>query len=85
MNIFFTPEGWADLQWWIVNADKKSLQRLMKVIEDTKRDAFTGIGKPEPLKWDKSGWWSRRIDDEHRLIYRVKNNLIEISSCKDHY
>jgi len=85
MNIIFSQEGWTDLQWWLANADRKSLKRLSQLIDDVSRNAFSGIGKPEPLKGNLSGFWSRRIDGEHRLIYRVLNDAIEISSCKDHY
>ena len=85
MNISFVNGGWTDYQWWVVTGNKKSLKRLAQLIEDIKRNGYSGIGKPEPLKGNKSGWWSRRIDDEHRLVYRIKNDTIEISACKDHY
>jgi len=61
------------------------LKRINKLIRDTERDPFHGIGKPEPLREDKSGWWSRRIDDTNRLIYRVWNGTLEIAQCGTHY
>ena len=61
------------------------LKRVNQLIRDTERDPFTGIGKPEPLKGDLSGFWSRRIDDTNRLVYRVNGDILEILSCKGHY
>ena len=85
MNITFTKTGWSDYQWWMQNADKKSLKRLFQLFDDILRNGYSGIGKPEPLKGDLSGWWSRRIDAEHRIVYRIKNDAIEIIQCKGHY
>ncbi len=65
--------------------DKKRLARINQLIRDTERTPFHGIGKPEPLKNDLSGWWSRRIDDENRLVYRVKGGVLEIAQCGSHY
>lgn len=65
--------------------DKKTLKRVNQLIKDAERDPFSGIGKPEPLKGDLSGFWSRRIDDTNRLVYRVNGNLLEILSCRGHY
>lgn len=64
---------------------KKTLKRVNQLIKDAERDPFSGIGKPEPLKGDLSGFWSRRIDDTNRLVYRVNGNLLEILSCRGHY
>ena len=83
-NIIFLPEGWDDYLYWQMQ-DKKILKRVNKLIKDIQRNSFDGIGKPEPLKANWSGWWSRRIDDEHRLVYRVKDDTIEIAQCRGHY
>ena len=85
MNICFTEIGWKDYQYW-ENQDKKTLKQINKLIADIERNGYDGIGKPEPLRGDFSGWWSRSIDDKNRLVYRLMGNeAIEISQCKDHY
>ena len=66
-------------------ADVRTLRRLNKVINDIKRSPLEGIGKPEPLRDNWSGWWSRRIDDTNRIVYRVNNGAIEIAQCRGHY
>jgi len=80
----WTKESWADYVYW-QGQDRKTLKRINKLIEDTKRSPFKGIGKPEPLKENLSGFWSRRIDDSHRLVYAVDNNQLTIISCRYHY
>lgn len=80
----WTKESWADYVYW-QGQDRKTLKRINKLIEDTKRSPFKGIGKPEPLKENLSGFWSRRIDDSNRLVYAVDNNLLTIISCRYHY
>ena len=85
MNVSFTSNGWDDYSWWLMYNDKKSLKRLLHVIDDIRRSPFDGIGKPEPLRGNLSGWWSRRIDDSNRMVYRVNNGAIEISQCRGHY
>ena len=65
--------------------DEKTMKRINMLLRDISRDPFSGVGKPEPLKGDLSGFWSRRIDDVHRLVYRVKGDTVEILSCKGHY
>ena len=65
--------------------DKKKLKRLNDLIKDIQRDCYNGIGKPEPLKENLSGWWSRRIDDENRIVYKQQGENIIIASCKNHY
>jgi len=65
--------------------DKKTLKRINQLIKDIKRSPFDGIGKPEPLKDNLSGFWSRRIDEEHRLVYMVEEEVISIIACRDHY
>jgi toxin YoeB len=80
----WTDEAWADYQYW-QGQDKKKLKRINKLISDTKRDAFDGIGKPEPLKENLSGFWSRRIDETNRLVYAVTDSHLTIISCRYHY
>lgn len=77
-------KAWDDYLYW-QSHDKKTLKRINQLIRDTERDPFNGIGKPEPLKGDLSGFWSRRIDDTNRLVYRINGELLEILSCKGHY
>jgi len=85
MNVNFTETGWGDYVSWI-SQDKKTIRRINNLIEDIERNGHDGIGKPEPLRNDLSGWWSRRIDDHNRLVYRiVDDNAVEIAQCKGHY
>ena len=84
MNILFTPESWDDYLYWQKN-DKKNLRRINEIIKDIKRNPFEGIGKPEPLKYQLQGCWSRRIDQEHRIVYEVEEGLIRLISCRFHY
>lgn len=85
MNKRFSDDAWNDYLYWQKN-DKAILKRINKLIQSIEREGFAkGIGKPEPLKHNLSGYWSRRISDEHRIIYRVEENDILIASCKDHY
>ena len=80
----WTREAWADYVYW-QGQDKKTLKRINKLIEGTRRNPFEGIGKPEPLKENLSGFWSRRIDESNRLVYAVDNNELTIISCRYHY
>lgn len=84
MNLKFSPEAWDDYLFWQKN-DKKTLKRINELIRDSVRSPFHGLGKPEPLRFELSGFWSRRIDLEHRLIYRIIENTMEIISCRFHY
>lgn len=84
MNVKFSSNGWEDYLHW-QSADKTILKRINRLVEEIKRDAFTGIGKPEPLKHHLSGFWSRRIDDRHRLVYAIDNETLLIAQCRDHY
>ncbi|MGK9066643.1 Txe/YoeB family addiction module toxin [Stutzerimonas chloritidismutans] len=84
MNILFTPEGWDDYLWFQQN-DKASLKRINLLIRDAVRTPFTGLGKPEPLKHNLSGLWSRRISSEHRLVYAVDDGQLQIVMCRYHY
>lgn len=80
----FDPAAFADLTWWIEQDRKKAL-RIMKLIEAVQRDPFSGLGQPEPLKHEFAGCWSRRIDQEHRLVYEVSDTRIRILACRYHY
>ena len=80
----WTDDAWADYLYW-QSQDKKTLKRINKLITDVKRLPFEGIGKPEPLKENLAGFWSRRIDDTNRLVYAVDANAITIISCRYHY
>lgn len=80
----WTDEAWSDYVYW-QSQDNKTLKRINKLITDVKRSAFDGIGKPEPLKENLSGFWSRRIDDTNRLVYAVDGCAITIISCRYHY
>jgi len=80
----WSDKSWDDYLHWQKH-DKNTLKKINHLIRDIERDPFDGIGKPEPLKNNLSGWWSRRIDDKHRIIYRIENNQLEIAHCKDHY
>ncbi|QUN06925.1 Txe/YoeB family addiction module toxin [Shewanella yunxiaonensis] len=80
----WTDDAWEDYLYWQTQ-DKKTLKRINKLINDVKRSPFEGIGKPEPLKENLSGFWSRRIDDTNRLVYVVDDQAITIISCRYHY
>lgn len=84
MNIAFTSSAWDDYLW-VQKHDKRLLKRLNQLIKETTRTPFDGRGKPEPLKGNLSGYWSRRIDAEHRLVYRVSATSLIIISCRFHY
>jgi toxin YoeB len=84
MNLTFTPSAWDDYQWFVQH-DRKLLKRSNALVEVILRTPFEGIGKPEPLKGDLSGNWSRRINDEHRLVYTVKADDVIIIACRYHY
>ena len=83
-NIMFTERAWEEYCYWQLQ-DKKTLKRINQLLADIKRNEYTGIGKPEPLRNQLSGYWSRRIDDVNRLVYRISNNQVEIVQCKGHY
>jgi len=82
--ISFERQGWTDYIYWQVT-DKSKLRRINQLIRDIERDPFEGIGKPEPLRHNLAGLWSRRIDDEHRLVYAVEGGNIVILQCRHHY
>ena len=79
-----TNDAWADYVYWQAQ-DKKTLKRINKLITDTKRSPFEGIGKPESLKENLSGFWSRRVDESNRLVYAVNDSHITVISCRYHY
>jgi len=83
-NLEFDPGAFDDFVWW-VRRDRKLALRILNLLEDVRRDPFQGIGKPEPLRGNLSGFWSRRIDDEHRIVYQVREKVILIVSSRGHY
>ena len=83
-NLEFDPIAFEDLAWWVKN-DRKQALKILKLIQEIQKKPFQGIGKPEQLKHDLSGCWSRRIDQEHRLIYQVLEDKIRILACRYHY
>lgn len=83
-NIEFTEKEWADFLEWSKN-ERKIFNKISRLIEETSKNPFKGTGKPEALKHNLKGYWSRRITNEHRLVYSVGNNAIKIVSCKYHY
>ena len=84
-TITFEPGAWDDFSYWVAQ-DIKTIKRIIELIKDIKRDPFSGIGKPEPLKYAaQAGYWSRRIDKTHRLVYRVNDETINIIACRHHY
>jgi len=82
--ITFTKEAWDQYLYW-QSAERKNVERINKLIKDILRDPFHGVGKPEPLKGQLSGFWSRRINDEHRLVYQYRDGEVIIISCRFHY
>lgn len=84
MQLAWTDAAWKDYLYWQTQ-DKKTLKRINKLITDCKRSPFEGIGKPEPLKENLSGFWSRRIDESNRLVYAVDEDYLTIIACRYHY
>ncbi|MFZ4413556.1 MAG: Txe/YoeB family addiction module toxin [Bacteroidales bacterium] len=84
MKYVFVDESWEDYLYWQAN-DKKMLKRMNELLKDISRNSYSGIGKPEPLKYKYKGFWSRRINDKHRLIYQVTEDEILIAKCRFHY
>ena len=85
MNFEFTVNAWEDFEYWLEH-DREIVIKIKDLLNDIKRNPFLGLGKPEPLRYDLKGYWSRRITDEHRLVYKVDDhNNIFIASCKGHY
>lgn len=84
MKLTFNEQAWSDYLYW-QKTDKKMLKRLNEMLKNIKRTPFEGLGKPEPLRGNLSGWWSRRLDHEHRLIYRVEGDTVQLLQCRYHY
>ena len=84
MRVVFTPNGWEDYTYWF-SSDRATLKRINRLIDDIRRDPFEGIGKPEQLRHALAGAWSRRIDDEHRLVYLVDGDDVVILQARYHY
>jgi len=84
VNVDFTPDSWREYTDWL-KEDRKMLLRINTLIKEILRDPFDGIGKPEPLRSNLAGFWSRRIDQKHRLIYQIQNGRCLIVQCKGHY
>jgi len=83
-NLVFSDEAWEDYLHW-QETDRSMIRRINQLIKDVRRSPYEGIGKPEPLKHQLAGWWSRRIDAEHRFVYRVTENAVEIATLRHHY
>ncbi|MDR0813798.1 MAG: Txe/YoeB family addiction module toxin [Oscillospiraceae bacterium] len=84
MKSVWFEEAWEDYLYWQTQ-DRKTLKRVNALLKDISRDAYSGIGKPEPLRGELSGFYSRRIDDTNRIVYRIVNGILEILSCRGHY
>ena len=84
MKIIFSTDAWEDYLFW-QKQDKKILNKINRLIKEIQRDPYNGIGEPEPLKYNWSGYWSRRITIEHRLVYKVKEDNLLIAQCRYHY
>ena len=84
MRLVFSENAWGDYLHW-QKADRKILKRINYLIQEILRSPSEGIGKPEPLEYDLTGYWSRRIDSEHRLVYKVESDAVLIAQCRYHY
>ena len=84
MRLLWEDRAWDDYLYWQTQ-DKKTLKRINALIKDIQRNPFEGIGKPEPLKGNLSGWWSRRIDDTNRIVYSQQQDMLFIVACRGHY
>jgi len=84
MKKLWHDEAWAHYEHWL-RQDRKTINRINKLLKDIERNGYFGIGKPEPLSSSHAGWWSVRIDEKNRLVFRIINGQLEISACKGHY
>lgn len=84
MIVAFLTRGWEDYLFW-QSTDKRTLEKVNKLIKECQRTPYAGSGNPEPLSGNLSGWWSRRIDQKNRLVYRVKGDVLEVAQCRYHY
>ena len=83
-KLLFSERAWEDYQYWL-STDKKTARKINELLKDTERNGYSGLGKPEPLKGNLSGFWSKRIDDENRLVFHITEDTIEIIQLKGHY
>jgi toxin YoeB len=83
-SVHFDSGAWEDFLFWLAS-DRKTARRIVRLVAEIQRDPFTGIGKPEPLRGELSGYWSRRIDDQHRLVYRANDEEVKILKARYHY
>lgn len=84
MKLVFSDQAWEDYLHWLKH-DRKMVERINRLIREIQRTPHEGVGKPEPLKHALAGWWSRRIDDEHRIVYRVEGDAVQIAQLRFHY
>ena len=84
MKLIWFEEAWEDYLYWQTQ-DRKTIKRINQLLQDAQRGGYVGIGKPEPLRGELSGFWSRRIDEVNRLVYRINDNALEVLSCRGHY
>jgi len=84
MKLIFSEHAWEDYLYW-QKTDKKNVKRINEIIRDIDRNKFEGIGKPEPLRHNLAGWWSRRIDEEHRVVYKIQDESIFLAQLRYHY
>lgn len=84
MKLVFSDQAWEDYLYW-QKQDRRMVERINKLVQEVKRDPFSGVGKPEPLKHALAGFWSRRITDEHRMVYRVEGDSLQIAQLRYHY
>lgn len=83
-DLLFLSEAWEDYLYWQTQ-DRKTLKRVNTLLQDIQRNPFDGVGKPEPLRGNWSGWWSRRVDEANRIVYKKEDNTIVIAMCRTHY
>ena len=84
MTKAWTDDAWEDFEYWTIQ-DRKTLKRILQILKDIERNGYNGIGKPERLTGALSGYWSRRIDDDNRIVYRIECDIIKIVQCGSHY
>ena len=80
----WVDDAWDDYQYWL-DQDRKTLRKVNRLIKDIDRNGYEGLGKPEPLRGNMSGWWSRRIDDSNRIVYRIEDGKVVFLQCRSHY
>jgi toxin YoeB len=83
-QLVFKEQSWSDYLYWQTQ-DRKTLKKINQLLVDIERNGYEGLGKPEPLKGELSGWWSRRIDGTNRIVYRLTDDSVEILQCRNHY